>query len=95
MNRRGFMKAILLAGVAPAFIPSGILTPVRKLIVPPGLVLPKTLFSYDRGLSFWDISDTEILAQAFSNALYTEANRKRSFSRDFLPKSHPRRKNFS
>ena len=34
MDRRGFMKSILAAGVAPAFIGSSILMPVRKLLTP-------------------------------------------------------------
>lgn len=34
MNRRGFLQAILAAGVAPAVIGSGVLMPVRKLIMP-------------------------------------------------------------
>lgn len=32
MNRRGFLKAILAAGVAPAVVGSGVLMPVRGLI---------------------------------------------------------------
>ena len=32
MNRRGFLQGILAAGVAPAFIGSSILMPVRKII---------------------------------------------------------------
>ena len=35
MDRRGFLKGILAAGVAPAFIGSAILMPVRKLWTPP------------------------------------------------------------
>lgn len=35
MNRRGFLQAILAAGVAPAFVGSSILMPVQKLWVPP------------------------------------------------------------
>jgi hypothetical protein len=34
MNRRGFLQAILAAAVAPAFIDSKILMPVRQLLVP-------------------------------------------------------------
>lgn len=34
MNRRGFLASILAAGVAPAVVGSGILMPVRKLLVP-------------------------------------------------------------
>lgn len=34
MNRRGFLKGILAAGVAPAFIGSSILMPVRKIVAP-------------------------------------------------------------
>lgn len=34
MNRRGFLAGILAAGVAPAVVGSGILMPVRALIVP-------------------------------------------------------------
>ena len=35
MNRRGFLQAILAAGVAPAFVGSSILMPVRGLIFAP------------------------------------------------------------
>ena len=35
MDRRSFLGAILAAGVAPAFVGSSILMPVRKLFVPP------------------------------------------------------------
>jgi hypothetical protein len=34
MNRRGFLQSILAAGVAPAFVGSSILMPVRKLVEP-------------------------------------------------------------
>lgn len=34
MNRRGFLQAILAAGVAPAFVGSSILMPVKKLVLP-------------------------------------------------------------
>ena len=34
MDRRGFLGAILAAGVAPAFIGSSILMPVRKIVIP-------------------------------------------------------------
>ena len=34
MNRRGFLQAILAAGVAPAVVGSGILMPVRTIILP-------------------------------------------------------------
>ncbi len=35
MKRRNFIQAMLVAGVAPAAIGSGILMPVKKLITPP------------------------------------------------------------
>ena len=34
INRRGFLQSILAAGVAPAVIGSGILMPVRTILVP-------------------------------------------------------------
>ncbi len=34
MNRRGFMAAILAAGVAPMVVKAGVLMPVRSVIVP-------------------------------------------------------------
>ena len=34
MNRRGFLKSILAAGVAPAFVGSSVLMPVRSLWTP-------------------------------------------------------------
>lgn len=34
MNRRGFLQAILAAGVAPAVVGSGILMPVRAIALP-------------------------------------------------------------
>ena len=39
MNRRGFLQAILAAGVAPWVITkAGVLMPVRKVIVPPPVI---------------------------------------------------------
>ena len=38
MNRRGFLQAILVAGVAPAFVGSSVLMPVRQLLPRSGLV---------------------------------------------------------
>lgn len=38
MDRRGFLKSILAAGVAPAFVGASVLMPVRKLIVPERVV---------------------------------------------------------
>jgi hypothetical protein len=32
MNRRGFLQSILAAGVAPAFVGSGVLMPIRALL---------------------------------------------------------------
>lgn len=34
MDRRGFLQSILAAGVAPAFVGSGILMPVKALLLP-------------------------------------------------------------
>jgi hypothetical protein len=34
VNRRGFLQAILAAGVAPAVVGSGVLMPIRKLVMP-------------------------------------------------------------
>lgn len=34
MNRRGFLGAILAAGVAPAAIGSGVLMPVKRIVTP-------------------------------------------------------------
>ncbi len=34
MNRRSFLSSILAAGIAPAVVGSGILMPVRKIVVP-------------------------------------------------------------
>lgn len=44
MNRRGFLQSILAAGVAPAFVGSSVLMPVRKIVVAPnggGLFVPE------------------------------------------------------
>ena len=38
MSRRGFLKSILAAGVAPAVVGSGALMPIRKIAVPRGTV---------------------------------------------------------
>ncbi len=38
MNRRGFLKSILAAGVAPAVVGSGVLMPVRKIFAPPAFI---------------------------------------------------------
>lgn len=34
MNRRGFLQSILAAGVAPAFVGSGVLMPIRAFVLP-------------------------------------------------------------
>jgi hypothetical protein len=39
MNRRGFLHGILAAGMAPAIVKAEILMPVRKIIVPPNILL--------------------------------------------------------
>ena len=38
--RRGFLGAILAAGVAPAFVRAGVLMPVKEIWVPPPIVAP-------------------------------------------------------
>lgn len=40
MNRRGFMQSILAAGVAPAFVGSSILMPMRQLWTPARTIIP-------------------------------------------------------
>lgn len=45
MNRRGFIKTILAAGMAPAVVRGGILMPVRQLWTPPALIV--TLYDMD------------------------------------------------
>lgn len=44
MNRRGFLEAILAAGVAPAFVGASILMPVKALAAPEhkAIILPNT-----------------------------------------------------
>lgn len=53
MNRRGFLKAILAAGVAPAFVGSGVLMPVRSLWLPNDVVLDADEFAaaYNMGVA--------------------------------------------
>lgn len=34
MNRRGFLSSILAAGVAPAAIGSGVLMPIKRIVLP-------------------------------------------------------------
>lgn len=47
MNRRGFLQAILAAGVAPAYIGSSILMPVKSIIAPTrGAILGGTALTY-------------------------------------------------
>lgn len=52
MNRRGFLGAILAAGVAPAFVGSSILMPVRKIIEPKWSA--DEIASFDDPLAGWD-----------------------------------------
>lgn len=41
MDRRGFLQAILAAGVAPAFAGSGVLMPIQApLFIEPAIILP-------------------------------------------------------
>lgn len=56
MNRRSFLQSILAAGVAPAFVGSSILMPVRKLWVPPQ-VMKFAAHVYDDGVV---LSDAEL-----------------------------------
>jgi len=48
ITRRGFLQAILAAGVAPAVIDSGVLMPVRKIVTSPPLIIfaPRPLERY-------------------------------------------------
>lgn len=39
MNRRGLLRGILAAGIAPAVVGSGILMPLGKVWVPPPIVI--------------------------------------------------------
>ena len=43
MQRRGFLGALLAAGVAPTFVGSSVLMPVRKIITPEPLPLQHTV----------------------------------------------------
>lgn len=36
MNRRGFMQSMLALGVAPAVVSSGVLMPIKSLLLPGG-----------------------------------------------------------
>ena len=59
MERRGFLKSILAAGAAPAVVGSGILMPVKEIIlprgnylIPPSLVVKEALAMPNKELIF-------------------------------------------
>ena len=70
MDRRSFLKSILAAGVAPAIVGSGILMPVRKLLVPPQEIVEPILSACQvfHGLS-------PIAVRLYSEALFRELQR--------------------
>lgn len=47
MNRRSFIAGILAAGVAPAFIGSSVLMPVRTILTDPKTIWPPTQMVWD------------------------------------------------
>jgi len=47
MNRRGFLKAILAAGTAPYIISSGVLMPVKKILLPENYMLTDLYLEID------------------------------------------------
>jgi hypothetical protein len=55
MNRRGFLAGILAAGFAPAAIGSGVLMPVRQIVVPEVLYEDSPLRP---GMLGWSFNDT-------------------------------------
>lgn len=53
MNRRGFLKGILAAGIAPAVCKARILMPVKRIVVPPLIAfVPPSLFTGEVGLFY-------------------------------------------
>lgn len=58
MDRRGFLKSILAAGVAPAFVGSSILMPVRKIWTPtaPIEVLDELFFQFALNAKLYEAS---------------------------------------
>jgi hypothetical protein len=59
MNRRGFLSAILAAGVAPAFIGSSVLMPVRKLWTPPDHIVVRPGLGLDDSAVIQDAIDAQ------------------------------------
>ncbi len=66
MKRRGFLGAVLAAGVAPAFVGSKILMPVRALALPPYMLRAGDA---GRTLVFHDHSDVRTIHLPDSGAL--------------------------
>lgn len=83
MNRRGFLQSVLAAGVAPAFVGSGILMPVRKLITAPDIITPKSI---EFELGEWSgvtIYSSPIAREVFAKALFAECQKSSSMLERF------------
>ena len=74
MNRRGFLKSILAAGVAPAFVGSSVLMPLTKILSADGVSFVQsgtgfTQLAYAAILHGDGISDDTAAMQAFVDGL--------------------------
>ena len=67
MDRRSFLKGLVGAVVAPAIVRSGILMPVKEIIVPDGIALTSSLHPVG---SLAEIA--RVTRQAFIPKLYTQ-----------------------
>jgi hypothetical protein len=68
MQRRGFLGAILAAGVAPAFVGSSVLMPVRKVLAaePAQIIAPaSTIFAPSGGIIPGDVFTIAGIAGSF------------------------------
>jgi hypothetical protein len=54
-TRRGFLAGILASGFAPAAIGSGILMPVKQLLLPPQKIVPAEVTMIAAGLRRGDV----------------------------------------
>lgn len=47
LKRRSFLASILAAGVAPAFVGSGVLMPVKRILVPQQALIPMEIGRFE------------------------------------------------
>lgn len=86
IQRRGFLGAILAAGVAPAFVRSGVLMPVKEIWVPPPIVQPSGQFGYT-GSNIWEMEIGRVEGFRFIESPVVQLGQRGFIKADLRPKS--------